>query len=123
LAISLSADAISVFKSSRYSVTAFYWLTANLPPESRFVLPFISFLWVAFAHLGNRTLMDNIFLCGLFPGPKKPAVWRPMLRLIVNELLELWRGIEVFDVCDQQKKKVQGVLLNVVADLEARRAV
>lgn len=67
--------------------------------------------------------MDNMFLCGIFPGPSKPKKWRPMLNLIATDILKLHSGIPILDCVDNQQKVIHGTLISVVADMEARKIV
>lgn len=49
-----------------------------------------------------RYKRENVILCSLIPGPKEPANVNPFLKPLVEELLELWDGVEMaVDGCNK----------------------
>ena len=42
-----------------------------------------------------RYKRENVILCGLLPGPKEPTDNNPVFKPLVEELLELWDGVQM----------------------------
>ena len=97
----LNIDWFRTYKHVEYSVGALYIAILNLP-----------------RHLGY--LKENIFLVGIIPGPREPSLhMNSFLEPLVNDLLKLWRGVEM-NRCEGLKK-VQAVLLCTPCDMPATR--
>ena len=81
----LNVDWFRPYKYVEYSVGALYIAILNLP-----------------RHL--RYLKENIFLVGIIPGPCEPSLhMNSILGPLVNDLLKLWRGVEM-NTCEGLKK-------------------
>lgn len=101
LAGMLNIDWFQPFSGSEYSVGAIYMVLLNLPRELRFK-------------------KENVLLIGLIPGPKEPELTvNTYLGPLVNELLALWRGINLR--VDGDMKFYRFVLLCISSDLPATR--
>jgi hypothetical protein len=72
----LCTDGVNPFKGSQYSIWPFMWKILNYSPV-----------------LASRT--DKIILIGVIHGPRSPPSLQPVLRLIVEELVALWNGVQV----------------------------
>jgi len=88
----LSTDGVNPFKGVKYSMWPFMWKILNYPP-----------------HLASRT--DLMLLVGVVHGPRSPKSIQPVLKLIVEDLIELWNGVPVGDLSEE------GVLLTIRACL------
>jgi hypothetical protein len=78
LMLSLCTDGVSPFKHKTYSMWPIMMTVLNLPE-----------------HLRNQPA--NMLLLGVVPGPDAPRTIQPYLDLIVDELLELQRGVPAID--------------------------
>ena len=96
----LNADWFEPYKHNKYSVGAMYMVVMNLPRAVRYK-------------------RENVILCGLIPGPKEPSNINPFLRPLVEELLELWDGVEM--VVEGHNKIVRCAILCIACDIPAGR--
>ena len=105
LCLGLNIDWFNPYSETEYSVGAIYLSIFNLPRDKRYKL-------------------DNIILVGMMPGPKEPKNVNPFLQPLVEELNELFAGINVrtpsafFPVTN-----VRALLCCIMCDLPACRKV
>ena len=102
LGLMLNLDWFQPFKHTQYSVGVVYLSILNLPRELRF-----------------KT--ENIILAGVIPGPTEPDSdgLSFYMRPIVNELIEMWKGVEV--TMNDSKITVKAAVLCIAADIPAAR--
>lgn len=75
----LNSDWFQLHKYSEYSIGVVYTVVLNLPRQKRFK-------------------EKNVIVIGLIPGPKEPKQNVNMfLDPLVDELLQLWRGVKLSD--------------------------
>ena len=104
LALMLNMDFFQPYKHVQYSLGALYAVVMNLPRAERYK-------------------QENVILIGLIPGPQEPKHdINSYLELMVDELLELWNGVEI-DIRNVGKRIVRCALLCVACDLPAGRKV
>ena len=102
LALMLNMDFFQPYKHVSYSVGAIYCTIMNLP-------------------LSVRYKQENVMLLGLIPGPSEPENdINTYMEPIVNELLQLWDGIE-FTFASGNKHKVRCAVLCVACDMPGGR--
>jgi len=102
LALSLSTDGVPVFKSSGATLWPVYLTIENLPPRIRFK-------------------NENTITCGLWFGPKKPAM--NLLLLPVVKMLRSLYTIGISMAVPSGIKTIRAKLLNGVFDLVAKAPV
>ena len=104
-AFMINMDWFQPYKHLTYSVGAIYLSVFNLPRTSRYKL-------------------QNICLIGIIPGPREPQLTvNPYLNPLVQDLLELWNGIEL-EVCSGshiERKLIRAALICCSCDLPAGR--
>ena len=97
----LNIDWFEPFEHSIYAVGVIFIAILNLPRHIRY----------------NQ---ENILICGLIPGPKEPPLnINSFLEPLVNDLLQLWRGIDI--LLPIGNIAVRGALLCVSCDSPAMR--
>ena len=99
IALGLSADGFSTFKSRRESAWAFILFNYNLPPDVRF-------------HV------ENILALGVI-GPKKPVDFDSFLWPAIQELLCLLVGVRAFDALESVVFCLRAFLILVFGDIPA----
>ena len=100
----LNVDFFQPYKHVNYSVGALYAVVMNLPRNLRYKL-------------------ENVVMIGLMPGPHEPKHdMNTYLKPFVNELLELWQGVNM-EIHHIGKRKIRVALLCVACDLPAGRKV
>ena len=90
------------FQPYKWSVGVIYLTVLNLP-----------------CHI--RYKREHVLLLGIIPGPKEPKQnINSYLRLLVCELLELWKGVTM-QVYSKGERKIQGAVICVCCDMPASR--
>lgn len=103
LAFILNLDFFQPYKHVQYSLGAIYMSVLNLPR-------------------GIRYKQENTILVGLIPGPHEPEHdLNTFLEPLLQDLLKLWNGYELYVASSNCKKKIRGALLCVACDLPAGR--
>lgn len=105
LCLTLNVDWFNPYEETQYSVGAIYLVVQNLPRSERFKV-------------------SNIILVGLIPGPKEPKSINPYLDLLVDDLHQLFHGVNIpyrNTACNEIK--VRALLTCIVSDLPATRKV
>ena len=101
----LNIDWFKPCKHNSYAVGAMYLTIMNLPRTMRFK-------------------QENVILIGLIPGPKEPENdINDYLSPLVEELLQLWEGIEMSVYSFMENVRIRGALLCVACDIPACRKV
>jgi hypothetical protein len=101
----LNIDWFKPCKHNTYSVGAIYLTIMNLPRTMRFK-------------------QENVILVGLIPGPKEPENdINDYLCPLVEELLQLWEGVEMNVHSFTETVCIRGALLCVACDIPACRKV
>lgn len=99
----MNVDWFKLYKHTEYSVGAIYLSIMNLPREIRFK-------------------PENILLVGLIPGPCEPKHdINPFLTPLVEELLELFSGVQMKIYPSSELHTVRCALLGVASDIPACR--
>ena len=99
----LASDGFNPFSNmtSTYSLWPVILIPYNLPP------------WA----LMNRT---NYFMSLLIPGPKSPGKdYDVFLKPLIDELNELWVGVEAYDVISREMFNLQDVIMWTINDFPA----
>jgi Transposase family tnp2/Domain of unknown function (DUF4218) len=78
IALHMSLDGVQLTNMRHHEVTPVIFMNLNLPPEERYQV-------------------KNILASLIIPGPKKPKDLDSFLRPLVDELLQLDRGVDAFD--------------------------
>ena len=102
IAFILNVDWFQPYKHTQTSVGVIYLTVLNLP---RYI----------------RYKRENIILVGMIPGPREPKCLNPFLKPLVEELLELWNGIDfpVHTSTGIKCEYVKAAILCVCCDLPA----
>lgn len=100
VALGISFDGFCPFKRRSQTCWPIVAFNYNLPPEERF-------------HL------DNIVCLGVIPGPKQMKDANSFLAPLVEELLELARGVSTFDVVRQEIFALHAYLIVAFGDIPA----
>lgn len=106
LMLMLNVDWFQPFKHTTYSAGVMYLVIQNLPRTLRFK-------------------PENILLVGTIPGPKEPNLdIDSYLKPMVNELIELWNGIQI-DAPHSVlgSRRIRAALACISSDLPATRKV
>lgn len=103
LGLIMNVDWFQPFDATNYSVGVIYLSVLNLPREIRYKL-------------------RNIIVCCIIPGPSEPRNMNPILDPLVEELQQLWKGVEV-DLTRAGRKTLRAALLCNSCDLPASRKV
>lgn len=105
LALMLNMDFFQPMKHVQYSLGAIYMTILNLPR-------------------GLRNKEENVILVGLIPGPREPEHdINSFLEPLVNDLLKLWKGVNLDVHSYTSKKEIRCALVCVACDLPAGRKV
>ena len=68
--------------------------------------------------------MENVILLGLIPGPAEPRkVMNSHLGPFVQELLEFWEGVAIWNKLSQSFVRVRLALICAMCDIPATRKV
>lgn len=100
IALGLSTDGFCPFKRGQQTAWPFILFNYNLPPEIRF-------------HL------KNIICVGVAPGPELPKDIDSFLFPLVQELLQLEKGISAFDIRQNEPFVLHAYLLLAFGDMPA----
>ena len=100
LAFQLFVDWYQPFKHTQYSLGVMMLSILNLPRDQRYK-------------------KENVIISGFIPGPKEPSDMKPYLRPLVDDLEDLWEGIELED--DTGLHTYRGALLCLACDIPASR--
>lgn len=99
----LNVDWLQPYKHVEYSVGVIYLVILNLPRSIRYK-------------------RENIILYGVIPGPCEPSLTiNSYLLPLVNELRELWEGVQLKLPTSRNSAKFRCALLGVACDLPAAR--
>ena len=98
----MNVDWFQPFDHNTYSVGAIYMTVMNLPRDMRYK-------------------RENVILGGLIPGPKEPSDNNPFFKPLVEELLELWEGVQM--AVDGHDKTVRCAVLCIACDIPAGRKI
>ncbi|CAB4431022.1 unnamed protein product [Rhizophagus irregularis] len=104
LGIMLNIDWFQPFNNANYSVGAIYGVICNLPRNERFK-------------------PSNILTIALIPGPNEPSLHyiNHYLAPIVDQLLELWNGIELSGTYKSTNKPIRAAVICCSCDIPAAR--
>jgi hypothetical protein len=100
IALGFATDGFAPFKKRKYTSWILLVFNYNLPPEERF----------------NK---DNIFCLGIIPGPKKPVDMDSFLFPVVEELLQLEKGVTAYDSLTKALFVLRAYLIVVFGDIPA----
>ncbi|CEL56160.1 hypothetical protein RSOLAG1IB_07613 [Rhizoctonia solani AG-1 IB] len=100
IALGLVTDGMCPFKRRKNSCWPIILVNYNLPPDERF-------------HI------DNLICVGVIPGPKCPADINSFLQPLIDELLELARGVAAVDVTTSTLFALRAHLLTIFGDIPA----
>ena len=105
LLLTLNVDWFAPFDSG-YSCGAIYLSVNNLPRAERY-------------------RVENVLLVGIMPGPKEPKTFEinSYLKPLVDDLLELYVGVQMRTFERPQGVRVRAALFNVACDIPASRKV
>ena len=70
-----------------------------------------------------RTKKRSLCLHKIIDGPKHSANMQQCVKSFVDELLSLWKGIEIYDASLKKKVLVKVMLVNCLQDGRATRAL
>ena len=102
LALTLNMDFFQPYKHLTYSVGVIYGVVLNLPRNIRYK-------------------RENVILIGVIPGPEEPKHdINSFLEPMVNELLDLWDGVQM-DIIKAGEKVVRCAVLCTACDIPAGR--
>ena len=105
LGIMLNLDWFQPFENSQYSVGVMYGVICNLPRSERF-----------------KT--SNIITLAVIPGPNKPKLHQlnHYLAPIIDQLIELWNGIELSTTYENSSgKSIRAAVICCACDIPAAR--
>jgi hypothetical protein len=100
IALGFSADGMCPFKRRKHSCWPLILINYNLDPKI-------------------RTLLGNIICVGVIPGPHSPKDLGSYLQPLIEELIELARGVDAFDAATGEVFKLFAHLLNIFGDIPA----
>ncbi|KAI0496515.1 hypothetical protein KFK09_022834 [Dendrobium nobile] len=101
--LGLASDGFNLFKimSSTYSIWPVLLVTYNMPP------------WVGMKH-------DSFILSTIIPGEKSPGNANDIyLQPLIQELCELWHGLQCYDAASGQTFNMRAALLWTINDFPA----
>jgi hypothetical protein len=104
IALGLSTDGYLPFHKRKKTAWPLFIYNYNLPPEARF-------------------LAENVLHLGVIPGPKKPADFDSFIWPLVEELLMLELGVELWDTVCQERFLLHAYLLVVFGNIPAMSMV
>ena len=103
LSLKLNVDWIQPFDHIQYSMGIIYLVVENLPKSERFKV-------------------ENVILVGCIPGPREPKRdINPFLSPLVDELLELWKGVQLKTSSIFGYTSVRCAVTCITTDLPATR--
>ena len=105
IGLAISLDWFQPYSNSQYSIDAIYGAICNLPKEDRFK-------------------PHNMLILGILPGPNEVKLHyiNNYLAPIVDELIELWKGIEISTTFERPNgRKIRGALILCSCDIPAAR--
>jgi hypothetical protein len=100
IALGLSVDGMCPFKRRKNSCWPLILINYNLPPDV-------------------HTHTHNIFCVGVIPGPHSPADINSYLQPLIDELLELVKGVEAVDVLREDLFVLRAHLISIFGDIPA----
>ena len=100
IALGLSTDGYGIFSSGRATAWPLIIFIYNLPPELR-------------VHT------EHILALGVIPGPNKPAEIDSFLIPLHEELFQLAKGVDTYDIRSKQSFLLRAFLLIIFGDLPA----
>ncbi|KAB5591793.1 hypothetical protein CTheo_4785 [Ceratobasidium theobromae] len=100
IALGLSVDGMCPFKKRKNSCWPLILVNYNLPPDI-------------------RTHLHNIYCVGVIPGPSSPHDINSFLQPLVDELLELAKGVEAVDILHEELFQLRAHLISVFGDIPA----
>lgn len=100
LALGLSLDGMCPFKRRKNSCWPIILINYGLPPEV-------------------RTHLHNIICTGVIPGPRSPKDLNSFLQPLIDELLELAKGVEAVDVLREELFVLRAHLIPIFGDIPA----
>ena len=100
IALGLSTDGFCPFKRRKQTCWPLLMFNYNLPPEVHF--------W-----------LRHTICLGVIPGPKKPKDFDSFLWPVVEELLELAKGVKAYDVLTSEVFALQAYLILIFGDMPA----
>lgn len=104
LGIMLNIDWFRPFNNANYSVGAIYGVICNLSRNEKFK-------------------PSNILTIALIPGPNEPSLHyiNHYLAPIIDQLLELWNGIELSGIYKSTNKPIRAAVICCSCDIPAAR--
>ncbi|KAL5633925.1 hypothetical protein ACGC1H_005949 [Rhizoctonia solani] len=100
LALAITLDGMGPFKRRNHSCWPILIIIYNFPPEMR-------------NHL------SNMICTGVIPGPHSPKDLNSFLQPLIDELVELARGVEAVDVVNEEIFALRAHILSAFGDLPA----
>jgi hypothetical protein len=100
IALGLCTDGVGPLKTRKVSCWPLVIVNYNLPPDLMF-------------------LLDYIMSLGVIPGPNKPKDSDSFLWPLTEEMLQLAKGVQVFDVLDSEYFLLRAFLIQVFSDIPA----
>jgi hypothetical protein len=100
IALGLSVDGMCPFKRRKNTCWLLLIINYNLPPD-------------------ERMKIDNLICIGVIPGPKCPADINSFLQPLIDELLELARGVDAVDVTQHKLFALRAHLMTIFGDIPA----
>lgn len=64
-----------------------------------------------------------MFLVGMFPGPQPPSKMNSFFMPLIDELIQLFNGVQIENCIDTSHHLLKGQLLYVTADMMARKKI
>ena len=102
LGLIMNFDFFQPYDHVQYSLGAIYISVLNLPREERYK-------------------QENTILVGLVPGPTEPDTLNSFIKPLVNDLLNLWNGVQLNVASLSCIRKIRAALVCVACDLPAGR--
>ncbi|KAF8674983.1 Transposase family tnp2 [Rhizoctonia solani] len=100
LALAIALDGMGPFKRRNHSCWPILIIIYNFPPEI-------------------RTHLSNMICTGVIPGPHSPKDLNSFLQPLIDELVELSRGVEAVDVVNAEVFALRAHILAAFGDLPA----
>lgn len=97
IALSFATDGTQIFKHSRRTMWPLLLEVGSIASAA-----INWFMQVLNLHEHLRHLLPNVVFAGVVPGPDKPKNLATYADVLVDELLQLWAGVDAVDHKDQQ---------------------
>ena len=104
IALALNIDWFNPYKHTQYSIGAVYLTILNLPRTQRYKI-------------------ENTIIVGLIPGPNEPKRINAFLQPIIDQLIQLWHGVDIIESANNSVPTLRAALLCFISDIPATRKV